>query len=159
MVEKAYDPMRSTIHNKIVHVVVEVSNLPRPAAIPSLSHPTADLDEEGGSELRAKIHINLGITLEVQGLLIAACEQYREAFLLSPRMCSAIKLLGSALYELVGRNFYSLLALFPWPCFCLLGRVDGSGTGQDSCLRAVIAIGTEWNPRPECASFFNPELK
>lgn len=58
-----------------------------------------DVREEG-ADLQAKVHVNLGITLEVQGLLINACEQYREAFLVCPKLSSAAKLLGSALYEL-----------------------------------------------------------
>ncbi|MCO5600435.1 hypothetical protein L7F22_054548 [Adiantum nelumboides] len=44
------------------------------------------------------IHVNLGITLEGQGMLLSAAEHYKEAAKLSPKSHRACKLLGSALY-------------------------------------------------------------
>ncbi|MCO5559587.1 hypothetical protein L7F22_013188 [Adiantum nelumboides] len=44
------------------------------------------------------IHVNLGITLEGQGMLLSAAEHYKEAAKLSPKNHRACKLLGSALY-------------------------------------------------------------
>ncbi|KAK1391663.1 ATP binding microtubule motor family protein [Heracleum sosnowskyi] len=45
-----------------------------------------------------QIHVNLGIVLEGEGLVIAACEHYREAAILCPTHFRALKLLGSALF-------------------------------------------------------------
>ncbi|XP_024517538.1 uncharacterized TPR repeat-containing protein At1g05150 [Selaginella moellendorffii] len=47
--------------------------------------------------LLPQIHVNLGIALEGQGMLLGACEHYREAAILSPAHYRALKLLGSAL--------------------------------------------------------------
>ncbi|MCO5567212.1 hypothetical protein L7F22_020901 [Adiantum nelumboides] len=44
------------------------------------------------------IHVNLGITLEGQGMLLSAAKHYKEAAKLSPKNHRACKLLGSALY-------------------------------------------------------------
>ncbi|KAF3784800.1 putative TPR repeat-containing protein [Nymphaea thermarum] len=50
------------------------------------------------SYLLPQIHVNLGIALEGEGLLLGACEHYREAAILSPTHYRALKLLGSALF-------------------------------------------------------------
>lgn len=50
--------------------------------------------------LLPKIHVNLGIALEGDGMLMSACEHYREAAILNPSHFRALKLLGSALLGL-----------------------------------------------------------
>ncbi|KAG6541587.1 hypothetical protein Mapa_016980 [Marchantia paleacea] len=47
--------------------------------------------------LRPQVHVNLGIALEGEGMLLGACEHYREAAILSPQHYRALKHLGSAL--------------------------------------------------------------
>ncbi|KMT20638.1 hypothetical protein BVRB_1g006160 [Beta vulgaris subsp. vulgaris] len=57
--------------------------------------------ETGGNQwayLLPQIHVNLGITLEAQGMVLSACEHYREAAILYPTHYRALKLLGSALF-------------------------------------------------------------
>ncbi|ERN10858.1 hypothetical protein AMTRI_Chr09g19730 [Amborella trichopoda] len=48
--------------------------------------------------LLPQIHVNLGVALEGEGMLLSACEHYREAAILSPNHYRALKLLGSALF-------------------------------------------------------------
>lgn len=57
--------------------------------------------ETGGNQwayLLPQIHVNLGIALEGQGMVLSACEHYREAAILYPTHYRALKLLGSALF-------------------------------------------------------------
>ncbi|KAK6929679.1 hypothetical protein RJ641_003773 [Dillenia turbinata] len=57
--------------------------------------------ENGGNQwgyLLPQIHMNLGIALEAEGMVINACEHYREAVILYPTHFRALKLLGSALF-------------------------------------------------------------
>ncbi|KAG9140269.1 hypothetical protein Leryth_014706 [Lithospermum erythrorhizon] len=57
--------------------------------------------EVGGNQwayLLPQIHVNLGIALEAEGMLLSACEHYREAAILCPTHFRALKLLGSALF-------------------------------------------------------------
>lgn len=57
--------------------------------------------EAGGKQwwyLLPQIHVNLGISLEGEGMLLSACEHYREAAILCPTHFRALKLLGSALF-------------------------------------------------------------
>ncbi|CAK9148244.1 unnamed protein product [Ilex paraguariensis] len=57
--------------------------------------------EGGGNRwayLLPQIHVNLGIALEGEGMVISACEHYREAAILCPTHFRALKLLGSALF-------------------------------------------------------------
>ncbi|XP_043712649.1 uncharacterized TPR repeat-containing protein At1g05150-like [Telopea speciosissima] len=57
--------------------------------------------ETGGNQwsyLLPQIHVNLGISLEGEGMVLSACEHYREAAILCPTHFRALKLLGSALY-------------------------------------------------------------
>lgn len=57
--------------------------------------------ETGGSQwayLLPQIHVNLGIALEAEGMVLSACEHYREAAILYPTHYRALKLLGSALF-------------------------------------------------------------
>ncbi|MFS7985203.1 putative tetratricopeptide-like helical domain superfamily [Helianthus anomalus] len=59
-----------------------------------------DAAEAGGKQwgyLLPQIHVNLGIGLEFEGMVISACEHYREAAILCPTHFRALKLLGSAL--------------------------------------------------------------
>eukprot|EP00897_Mesotaenium_endlicherianum_P007078 jgi/Mesen1/6399/ME000329S05572 len=44
------------------------------------------------------VHVNYGILVEEEGLLLAACEHYRAAAALNPQHFRALKLLGSALF-------------------------------------------------------------
>ncbi|XP_058220707.1 uncharacterized TPR repeat-containing protein At1g05150-like [Rhododendron vialii] len=57
--------------------------------------------EAGGNQwsyLLPQIHVNLGISLEGEGMVISSCEHYREAAILCPTHFRALKLLGSALF-------------------------------------------------------------
>ncbi|KAL6995769.1 hypothetical protein U1Q18_005905 [Sarracenia purpurea var. burkii] len=57
--------------------------------------------EVGGNQwsyLLPQIHVNLGISLEGEGMVISSCEHYREAAILCPTHFRALKLLGSALF-------------------------------------------------------------
>ncbi|GFY86102.1 calcium-binding tetratricopeptide family protein [Actinidia rufa] len=57
--------------------------------------------EAGGNQwsyLLPQIHVNLGIALEGEGMVISSCEHYREAAILCPTHFRALKLLGSALF-------------------------------------------------------------
>ncbi|KAJ7979793.1 Calcium-binding tetratricopeptide family protein [Quillaja saponaria] len=57
--------------------------------------------EGGGSQwayLLPQIYVNLGIALEGEGMVLSACEYYREAAILCPTHYRALKLLGSALF-------------------------------------------------------------
>lgn len=57
--------------------------------------------EASGSQwsyLLPQIHVNLGISLESEGMLLSACEHYREAAILCPTHYRALKHLGSALF-------------------------------------------------------------
>ncbi|KAG9443970.1 hypothetical protein H6P81_015310 [Aristolochia fimbriata] len=59
---------------------------------------SAEMDAEGWATLLPQIHVNLGIALEGEGLLLNASEHYREAAILCPTHYRALKLLGSALF-------------------------------------------------------------
>ncbi|XP_078444279.1 putative TPR repeat-containing protein At1g05150 [Wolffia australiana] len=50
------------------------------------------------ASLLPQIHVNLGIAMEGEGMLLGACEHYREAAILRPSHFRALKLLGSALF-------------------------------------------------------------
>ncbi|XP_068660710.1 uncharacterized TPR repeat-containing protein At1g05150-like [Aristolochia californica] len=63
-----------------------------------LALESAELDTDGWATLLPQIHVNLGITLEGEGLLLNASEHYREAAILCPTHYRALKLLGSALF-------------------------------------------------------------
>ncbi|KAJ4964695.1 hypothetical protein NE237_016544 [Protea cynaroides] len=57
--------------------------------------------EGGGNQwsyLLPQIHVNLGISLEGEGMVLSACEHYREAAIFCPTHFRALKLLGSALF-------------------------------------------------------------
>eukprot|EP00268_Persea_americana_P035336 TRINITY_DN3487_c0_g2_i2.p1 TRINITY_DN3487_c0_g2~~TRINITY_DN3487_c0_g2_i2.p1 ORF type:complete len:796 (+),score=159.04 TRINITY_DN3487_c0_g2_i2:490-2877(+) len=57
--------------------------------------------EAGGNQwsyLLPQTHVNLGIALEAEGMVLGACEHYREAAILCPAHFRALKLLGSALF-------------------------------------------------------------
>ncbi|KAJ7209968.1 hypothetical protein O6H91_Y479700 [Diphasiastrum complanatum] len=49
------------------------------------------------ASLLPQIHINLGVTMEADGMLLCACDHYRHAAALNPAHSRALKLLGSAL--------------------------------------------------------------
>lgn len=50
--------------------------------------------------LMPKVHVNMGITQEAEGLLMAACDHYKQATVLNPQHHRAYKLMGSAKYAL-----------------------------------------------------------
>ncbi|ONK75663.1 uncharacterized protein A4U43_C03F19240 [Asparagus officinalis] len=50
------------------------------------------------AQLLPQIHVNLGIAMEAEGMVLSACEHYREAAILCPSHFRALKLLGSALF-------------------------------------------------------------
>ncbi|KAG1366639.1 putative TPR repeat-containing protein [Cocos nucifera] len=50
------------------------------------------------AHLLPQIHVNLGVSMEGEGMLLGACEHYREAAILCPTHFRALKLLGSALF-------------------------------------------------------------
>lgn len=50
------------------------------------------------AQLLPQIHVNLGIAMEGEGMVLGACEHYREAAILCPSHFRALKLLGSALF-------------------------------------------------------------
>ncbi|XVF63756.1 hypothetical protein PTKIN_Ptkin09bG0112100 [Pterospermum kingtungense] len=57
--------------------------------------------EAGGNQwgyLLPQIYVNLGIALEGEGMVLSACEYYREAAILCPTHFRALKLLGSGLF-------------------------------------------------------------
>ncbi|XP_072998361.1 uncharacterized TPR repeat-containing protein At1g05150-like [Typha latifolia] len=57
--------------------------------------------EAGGAQsasILPQIHVNLGIAMESEGMMLGACEHYREAAILCPTHFRALKLLGSALF-------------------------------------------------------------
>ncbi|GLT92042.1 hypothetical protein SLE2022_099010 [Rubroshorea leprosula] len=57
--------------------------------------------EAGGNQwvyLLPQVYVNLGIALEGEGMVLSACEHYREAAILCPTHFRALKLLGSALF-------------------------------------------------------------
>lgn len=57
--------------------------------------------EAGGAQsadILPQIHVNLGIAMEGEGMILGACEHYREAAILCPTHFRALKLLGSALF-------------------------------------------------------------
>ncbi|KDP38589.1 hypothetical protein JCGZ_04514 [Jatropha curcas] len=69
--------------------------------------------EAGGSQwayLLPQIYVNLGIALEGEGMVLSACEYYREAAILCPTHFRALKLLGSALFG-VGEYMAAVKAL------------------------------------------------
>ncbi|XP_068640603.1 uncharacterized TPR repeat-containing protein At1g05150-like [Aristolochia californica] len=72
-----------------------------------------DAAEAGGTQwayLLPQIHVNLGIALEGEGMVLSACEHYREAAILCPTHYRALKLLGSALFG-VGEYLAAVKAL------------------------------------------------
>jgi tetratricopeptide (TPR) repeat protein len=54
--------------------------------------------EMENARIRPLLHVNMGIVLEAEGLLLNACEQYEKALSFAPKHPRALKLLGSCLY-------------------------------------------------------------
>ncbi|XP_008797280.2 uncharacterized TPR repeat-containing protein At1g05150-like [Phoenix dactylifera] len=50
------------------------------------------------AHLLPQIHVNLGVSMEGEGMLLGACDHYREAAIICPAHFRALKLLGSALF-------------------------------------------------------------
>jgi tetratricopeptide (TPR) repeat protein len=66
----------------------------------ALCKPSQAARAPGDDALAPKVHVNLGITLEADGRLLAAAEHYGAATAACPGHFRARKLLGSALYAL-----------------------------------------------------------
>eukprot|EP00250_Pteridium_aquilinum_P019821 c24588_g1_i1 orf=551-3034(+) len=69
----------------------------------TLALHAGEVDEDLWGSLLPQIHVNLGIALESEGMLLGASEHYKEAATKEPKHYRALKLLGSALYG-VGEN-------------------------------------------------------
>ncbi|GAB2272479.1 hypothetical protein Dimus_007303 [Dionaea muscipula] len=95
------------------HVFIQTGRKLRSAAMTMVDHG-ASSDREASCvffhHCSFKIHVNLGVALEGQGMLLSACEHYREAAILYPTHYRALKLLGSALLG-VGENRAAVKAL------------------------------------------------
>ncbi|PKA49133.1 putative TPR repeat-containing protein [Apostasia shenzhenica] len=63
-----------------------------------LALEAAEASNNQWAQLLPQIHVNLGIALEGEGIVLNACEHYREAAILCPTHFRALKLLGSALF-------------------------------------------------------------
>lgn len=63
-----------------------------------LALETAEASGNQWAHLLPQIHVNLAIAMEGEGMLLSACEHYREAAILLPTHFRALKLLGSALF-------------------------------------------------------------
>ncbi|KAF9620834.1 hypothetical protein IFM89_014771 [Coptis chinensis] len=63
-----------------------------------LALEAAEVSGNQWAYLLPQIHVNLGIALEAEGMVLSACEHYREAAILCPTHFRALKLLGSALF-------------------------------------------------------------
>ncbi|KAJ7544177.1 hypothetical protein O6H91_09G120400 [Diphasiastrum complanatum] len=95
-----------------------------------LSLEAAQSSSSHWSTLLPQIHVNLGIAKEGEGMLLSACEHYREAAILNPGNYRALKLLGSALFgvgEYLAAEKALLEAIFLKPDYadahCDLGSV------------------------------------
>eukprot|EP00249_Psilotum_nudum_P019786 c27413_g2_i1 orf=743-3268(+) len=64
----------------------------------TLALDAAEISGNQWTSLIPQIHVNLGITLEAEGMLLCASEHYKEAAIREPKHYRALKLLGSALY-------------------------------------------------------------
>eukprot|EP00887_Chlorella_sp_A99_P005760 scaffold1.g5760.t1 len=106
--------------------------------------------EPGGDELAVKVYVNLGITQEAEGLLMSACDYYKQAVTLKPDHHRAFKLMGSALYALgdfegAKAALKSSLALRPdyADAHCDLGCTycaQGDVENAKRCFKAAIAV-------------------
>ncbi|XP_010939406.1 uncharacterized TPR repeat-containing protein At1g05150 [Elaeis guineensis] len=63
-----------------------------------LALEAAEAGVDRWAHLLPQIHVNLGVSMEGEGMLLGACEHYREAAILCPTHFRALKLLGSALF-------------------------------------------------------------
>ncbi|XP_072969244.1 uncharacterized TPR repeat-containing protein At2g32450-like [Typha angustifolia] len=106
----------------------------------------AEADPVRWSSLLPQIHVNLGVVMEGEGLLINASEQYLEATVLCPTHYRALKLLGSALfgigeYDKAQKALEEAVLLKPEyaDAHCDLGSVLHA-RGEDA--RAVLAFQT-----------------
>lgn len=59
---------------------------------------SAEISQNQWNYLLPHIHVNLGVALEADGMLLCASEHYKEAAIREPKHYRALKLLGSALY-------------------------------------------------------------
>lgn len=64
----------------------------------TLALHAGEVDGDQWDCLLPQIHVNLGIALESEGLLLGASEHYKQAAIKEPKHYRALKLLGSALY-------------------------------------------------------------
>lgn len=63
-----------------------------------LALEAAEAGSSQSADILPQIHVNLGIAMEAEGMVLSACEHYREAAILCPSHARALKLLGSALF-------------------------------------------------------------
>ncbi|KAF7041997.1 hypothetical protein CFC21_051702 [Triticum aestivum] len=63
-----------------------------------LALEAAEAGNSQSADILPQIHVNLGIAMEAEGMVLGACEHYREAAILCPSHARALKLLGSALF-------------------------------------------------------------
>ncbi|CAH9067842.1 unnamed protein product [Cuscuta epithymum] len=110
-----------------------------------------DAAEAGGNQwayLLPQIHVNLGIALEGEGMVLSACEHYREAAILCPTHFRALKLLGSALFG-VGEYKAAVKALeeaiymkndYPDAHCDLASALHAMGNGDDAIKEFQRAI-------------------
>lgn len=104
----------------------------------------AENDSVKWSELLPQVHVNLGVVMEGEGLLINASEHYREAAILCPTHYRALKLLGSALlgvgeYGLAEKALEEAVLLKPdfADAHCDLGSVLHAMGNEE---RAILAF-------------------
>lgn len=106
--------------------------------------------EAEGDELAVKIYVNLGITQEAEGLLMSACDYYKQAVSIKPDHHRAFKLMGSALYALgdfdgAKAALKSSLALKPdyADAHCDLGCTycaQGDVENAKKCFKSAISV-------------------
>eukprot|EP00976_Prorocentrum_cordatum_P068927 1179332-Prorocentrum_minimum.AAC.1 len=106
----------------------------------------------GDAKLLPQIHVNLGVALETDGLLMKACDQYRQAAIVQPTHFRALKLLGSALFALGELNdaetaLSHAVALRPeYACaHCDLGNAR-AGLGRNDAAVACFQKALQFDP-------------
>ncbi|CAM6092347.1 unnamed protein product [Calypogeia fissa] len=89
-------PGDTRAHFRAGNALYSSGNVPEARAAYEKALETAQSSDEH-SGLRPQAEVNLGIALEGEGMLLGACDHYREAAILNPTHHRALKLLGSAL--------------------------------------------------------------
>ncbi|KAG6591285.1 putative TPR repeat-containing protein, partial [Cucurbita argyrosperma subsp. sororia] len=100
--------------------------------------------EAGGNQwgyLLPQIYVNLGIALEGEGMVLSACEYYREAAILCPTHFRALKLLGSALFGRASEMYTRVLAVWPNHWRAQLNKAVsllGAGETEDETFQGAV---------------------